>query len=155
MRKFLTLVMLCAAMFLSAQTDQITIEYLDAEQQVYELSRIHKFVLENGKFKVVDKSGQILSESELSTLDKIIFDVSTGVRPVGDIKFDVYPNPTTEVVTINGVEAGSVVRVFTLEGRMISTTVAEGESVNVNVSSLASGTYLMQIDSNVVKIIKH
>lgn len=154
MKKLLTFVMLFTAMLVSAQTDKITIEFLDAEQQVYELSKIHKFVLEDGKFKVVDNTKQVISEVEISSLNKIIFDVSTGVRPVEEIKFDVYPNPTADEVTIHGVEAGAVIRLFTIDGRMLSNTVADNENVNVSVSTLPAGTYLLQVNGNVVKIIK-
>ena len=61
----------------------------------------------------------------------------------------IYPNPAQEILLVKGVES-QMLRVFDLQGRLLKTE----NGVQVTVSDLASGTYLLQVGTQVVRFIK-
>ena len=61
----------------------------------------------------------------------------------------VYPNPTQDVLMIQGIEAQAL-RVYDLQGRML----LQQEGTQIGVSQLSEGTYLLQIGTQVVRFIK-
>jgi len=70
----------------------------------------------------------------------------------------VFPNPATNHITIKGI-SGSIITASTLSGSIIYKQVMAGESKIIDVSSWASGTYLIFVETennrSVSKIIKH
>ena len=73
--------------------------------------------------------------------------------------FNIYPNPTNSLLTIDGGQIEiETVRVFDLQGRdLISKEFKNGLYVEeVNLSNLATGIYIIQVNNNFTKkIIKH
>lgn len=154
MRKIFTFILLLASIAVMANSF-VTIEYLDAEAQQIELAKLHKFDLsDKGKFKAIDNEGNVVATKDVAQIKKISFTHPTAVESVNSLKLGVYPNPSMDEVTVEGVNAGVIVRLFTIDGRLLNVTVAESETARINVSSLAAGTYLLQAGNNVVKIIK-
>ena len=69
----------------------------------------------------------------------------------------IYPNPVTSVLTIDNPNNGvSEAKVFDMNGRLVKTSSfsANDKSVNVNVSDLSKGNYVIKIGNSVSKIIK-
>ena len=62
----------------------------------------------------------------------------------------VYPNPTQEVLHIQGATDTTPLRIYTMEGKLV--TSAEGQAIDVK--SLTNGTYLLQIGTQVARFIK-
>lgn len=58
----------------------------------------------------------------------------------------VYPNPANDVlnVEVDGAEV-SVINIYSLDGRVVSSNNANASVVNVNISSLVEGTYIYEI----------
>lgn len=77
---------------------------------------------------------------------------STTVADVQSIPFDLFPNPTDGLVTIRGkFEGKAEIRVLDCAGRLVSEKRTEGngaEPMQVDLSSLASGTYAVQLHTN-------
>jgi len=71
----------------------------------------------------------------------------------------VYPNPTKDVITVSNSSAISNVKVVNLLGQTIINQNANTETVQVNLSEIAAGTYILQVNtegaSTSVKVIKH
>jgi hypothetical protein len=77
---------------------------------------------------------------------------AVGVEDITASTFDVYPNPATDVVTVELSEVGSVdaqIEVLDIKGQVVSSEVmsAGQTSVQVNTSSLASGIYTVRVKS--------
>jgi len=82
-----------------------------------------------------------------------------GISPFySEQQVTVFPNPATNQITVKGT-AGSIITVSTLSGSVIYKQVMADESKNIDVSSWASGTYLVSVETgnnkSVSKIIKH
>ena len=60
-------------------------------------------------------------------------------------KLLVYPSPATSVITIGGVEANSLVKVYNINGVIVVATMLDGNSLNV--SNLAKGTYIVETEN--------
>ena len=65
------------------------------------------------------------------------------------LQVKVYPNPTQDVLYVKGTE-NTILRVYDMQGQLLQT--AEGDRLTV--SSLSTGTYLLQIGTQVVRFIK-
>jgi hypothetical protein len=57
-----------------------------------------------------------------------------------------YPNPTSDVFYLTGVESG-MIAIYDLSGRLLQTSRIEGKTA-VNVSSLRQGVYMVQISGD-------
>ena len=112
------------------------------------------FVWQN--LALLDKSGGILALETLSNIRKIVFspsepDVPTNDAVVGtESLYVVYPNPTQNLLHVQGATDETPLRIYTMEGKLV--TAAEGQAIEVN--SLANGTYLLQIGTQVARFIK-
>ena len=62
----------------------------------------------------------------------------------------VYPNPTQDVLMIQGIDAQAL-RVYDLQGRLLKSAIG----TQVYVGHLAEGTYLLQVGTQVVRFIKN
>ncbi len=66
-------------------------------------------------------------------------------------EISIYPNPTTDLLNISGVEEDAVLEIYNITGSKIKT----GFGSYINVSDLASGCYILQVKvSNTVKTIR-
>lgn len=67
--------------------------------------------------------------------------------------FNLFPNPSTNFVKINSIETPiSKIQVFDISGKLILTNNYNSEiTINLNVSSLAKGIYLLKINNRITK----
>jgi len=79
-------------------------------------------------------------------------DTLLGVDEVAtNINFSVYPNPATNLVTVTSTANSSInaIEMFDVNGRMIKSIAIDNLSnVDVNISDLSSGVYMMKISSD-------
>lgn len=66
----------------------------------------------------------------------------------------VYPNPVTEQLNmrVSGVEAGSVIKMYDQNGKLVKTLLVTGRSEDIPVRGLAAGLYYLQIKTRGVLI---
>ncbi len=66
---------------------------------------------------------------------------------------NMYPNPTENHLTVAGINAGNVLRVIDVNGKIVSELTARSAIETFNLSNLASGIYSMQVlsDGAVIK----
>ncbi len=74
----------------------------------------------------------------------------TGIDELGKDLFSIYPNPTSEVITVNckGLEKKTTYTIYDLAGKVVLNGTIQNENTSVNVSSIASGSYLLDVLSN-------
>lgn len=75
-----------------------------------------------------------------------------GVQDDQEIMITVFPNPAQNFVTINGVEGNSIVKIYDVQGRMVSNQTISTKTLDV--SSLVSGMYNVQIENNGVSVVR-
>ena len=121
-----------------------------------DIAIIGKWMFVGQNLALLDKSGGILALEPLSNIRKIVFSPSEPDVPTNDAVVEteslyvVFPNPTQEELYIQGATDETPLRIYTMEGKLV--TSAEGQAIEVN--SLANGTYLLQIGTQVARFIK-
>lgn len=69
----------------------------------------------------------------------------TGCAPIYDLlKTAIYPNPAQEYIIVSGVERGDRVELLTVEGVTLWKTLAEQNSVHIDLATVPAGWYLLQ-----------
>ena len=129
----------------------IIVHTTDNAQQLHDVALIGKWVFMGDELQLLDKSGSVLASELIQNIRKITFATSltTAVEDVESDAIVVYPNPTQDVLYVKGTE-NTILRVYDMQGQLLQT--AEGDRLTV--SSLSTGTYLLQIGTQVVRFIK-
>lgn len=67
---------------------------------------------------------------------------------ISDIKLNIYPNPTSEIININIPEAIDYLELYDLVGKRITNISLAQNNTSVNLSSLEDGMYILKITTN-------
>ncbi len=125
----------------------------DGSETKYELATVQKVTFAESGMVVECKNTaakvenvRCISFSTIATTP----DITTNNSALEGTELFVYPNPVAETLRIDGAEAGSTFIIYDLQGR----TLLQTTEPQVNVSSLAQGSYLIKIGNQVVKFVK-
>lgn len=146
---FLFFAFLCS---LQVMALNLVVEHRSGAELLQDIALIGKWVYVGDDLQLLDKTGNVLATEPLANIKKITFSVSGSMTSVEDVQpsnIVVYPNPTQDVLMIQGIEAQAL-RVYDLQGRML----LQQEGTQIGVSQLSEGTYLLQIGTQVVRFIK-
>ena len=124
----------------------------DGSQQLQDIAKIGKWVFTEENLQLIDKDGNVLAIEPIAEVKKIIFSISNSETTTENVAIKsivVYPNPTQDILHIAGITPQTL-RVFDLQGRLLII----GNSTQVNVSNLNTGTYLLQVGTQVIRFIK-
>ena len=129
----------------------LVVQTSDGAQQLHDIALIGKWVFVGEELQLLDKAGVVLATEQIANIRKITFSLSstTAVEDVKDDAILVYPNPTQDILYIKGIESQTL-RVYDLQGRVLQ----EEQGNQITVSNLSTGTYLLQIGTQVVRFIK-
>ena len=147
---FLFLAFVCSMQMMALN---LVVEHRSGADLLKDIALIGKWVYEGDNLQLLDKEGNVLATEALANIRRITFSTSgpvTNVENVDSNSILVYPNPTQDVLMIQGIEAQAL-RVYDLQGRLL----VQEEGTQVNVNHLAEGTYLLQIGTQVVRFIKN
>lgn len=146
-------IILFFALVCSLQTMAISlvVEQHSGAQLLQDVAMIGKWVFEGDNLLLLDKADQVLAVESIANIKKITFsnEVPSAVEDVVENTVLVYPNPTQDVLMIQGAES-QLLRVYDMQGRLLKTE--QGEQVVVG--DLPDGTYLLQVGAQVVRFIK-
>jgi hypothetical protein len=106
---------------------------------------------DNQSFTVVNTAGKTLDGVRTITFEK---GVDTGVGSVGAQQLTLFPNPVTSTLTLTGIAAGQKVTIISMSGSKVITAITTDGQTSIDVSSLASGTYMLHAAGTTVKFIK-
>ena len=124
----------------------------DGVQQVQDIAKIGKWVFTEENLQLIDKDGNVLATEPIAEVKKITFSIHTSETATENVAINsiiIYPNPTQDILHITGVTPQTL-RVFDLQGRLLIID----NSTQVNVSHLNTGTYLLQVGTQVIRFIK-
>ena len=146
---FILICVICCS--LQTMATNLVIESRSGAEVVQDIAKIGKWVFVGEYIQLQGKEGDTLATEPIADIKKICFEPPTETD-VNDILVNtilVYPNPTQDMLMIQGAES-STLRVYNLQGRLVLT-----ESGNqISVGNLPDGTYLLQIGTQVVRFIK-
>lgn len=78
----------------------------------------------------------------------------TSVRVEGTETVRVYPNPATDVITVESAQKMSKIQIFSSTGTLLRTVEPAQQSVQLNISGLPKGLYVIVVDGRDLKIAK-
>ena len=157
MKRFFLIVGLFVAVLAGAQSNLVIVP-LSGSERAYAIQQIGKIRFEDSAACLYDKQGELLECTPTREIRKIVFsdqsENPTGFDKLFASAIEVYPNPTQSQLVVQGIEAQQVVRVFSMQGQLLITAVADANTATVNVSGLQTGSYLLQVGAEIVKFIK-
>ena len=130
----------------------LVVEHRSGADLLQDISLIGKWIYVGEYLQLLDKQGNVLATEPLANIKKITFALSgtpTATENVQTNTILVYPNPTHDVLMIQGIEPQTL-RVYDMQGRLLKVE----NGTQVSVGNLAEGTYLLQIGTQVVRFIK-
>lgn len=152
--RFLLLGWCLLPVLLLAEKALIVVPLAGEEQTVF-LSKIGKLYFSNDTVYLCAHNGVLLGEACVLDIRKIVFvDAETAVENVSADVVRVYPNPAMDYLVVEGLPERTMVRVFSLDGRLMLEQSAGGNTTVVQVGELPAGTWLLQMNTSLVKFVK-
>jgi hypothetical protein len=161
-RKLTFIITLAISFFLSysiAEEQKLVVKLKNGTENEQPLSNVQKITFNAGSMTIALKNGQTGPVS-LSDIQKILFSqTGTGIEDNianNDVVnlLSVYPNPVQDVLFVEGVEENTVIRVFNIKGALFQTVIAKEQVIQLNVSALQQGMYILQAGNQAIKFIK-
>jgi hypothetical protein len=105
----------------------------------------YKFVnwTENGVEVSTNKSYTFMAEANRSLVANFI--PQTGVEDIEELKMSVYPNPTTGIVHVFGIQEGMELNITDVSGRLVHSVKADNTTVILDLSSFRHGIYFIRV----------
>ena len=148
-----TLILICAMLCsLQCIATNLVLLQTDGTQQLQDIAKIGKWIFVEDYLQLIDKDGNVLAIEPIAEVKKITFSISNSETTTENVAINsivVYPNPTQDILHIAGITPQTL-RVFDLQGRLLIID----NSTQVNVSNLNTGTYLLQVGTQVIRFIK-
>lgn len=137
---------------------ELCIVPMSGEEQQYAFSLIGLITFDEENIYLLDHKGEVLGQQTMASVRKIVFreteqQTPTSLsQPVTHIR--AYPVPAQDMLIVEGVESGSKVRVYSMQGALMTeVAVSEGQT-QVPVAALPQGDYLLQAGVEIIKFIK-
>ena len=103
----------------------------------------------------IDASEEIWKFVSMYDINGLINCGSTDVTISSDIDFEIFPNPTSEFITINSLEKNNLsYSIFSIVGKMVMNGNINKSNPKINISQLEPQLYILMIGGNSYKIIK-
>lgn len=150
--KRLIIILFLSGLYLSSQAVNITVIRMNGKTDEIEKLSVIKFLsgntiqckLTNGRTKQVDNVRTITFDDIDTAVDNVISESSISV----------YPNPTADMLIVEGVTAKETIHIYSLNGNQVLSVMTQ-EGVNtINVSGLPNGVYLLKYANESFKLIK-
>ena len=151
--KRLIIVLFLSGLYLSSQAVNITVIRMNGTTEEIKQLSVIKFLsgntiqckLTNGRTNQVDNVRTITFDGLVGTaVDNVILESSISV----------YPNPTADMLIVEGVTAKETINIYSLNGNQVLSVMTQ-EGVNtINVSGLPNGIYLLKYANESFKLIK-
>lgn len=154
---YLLLNFVLAFTVMSKAETSLFIDYLSGDDAEIALNVIGRIEIKDEVFRLISIEGTELASCNLYEVKKISFgdNSETNIENNGFNTIAIFPNPTQDVLFINGLESNDKVRLFDLQGKLILTSVANTDgNLQVLVSQLPNGVYLLQVGVEIMKFIK-
>ena len=83
----------------------------------------------------------------------VTVDVNVGIESLEEeSSVLIYPNPASSVITVKGKELG-LVNIVSIQGLIVYSAVVDGDETSIDVSSLASGLYILDVNGTKEELI--
>ena len=136
----------------------IKVEKLNGQEYSQAFALVGRLEFTNDSMYLVSTEGQILGRELRTDVHKIVFGNDTTSLAIPSVEMDskiqIYPNPVQQSLIIKGVQKNETIRIFTLNGMVMTTAKVYDELTSIDVSNLPVGQYLLQVNTQIMKLIK-
>ena len=150
---FLFFAFLCS---LQVMALNLVVEHRSGAELLQDIALIGKWVYVGDDLQLLDKAGNVLATEPLANIKKITFAISgaqTAVEDVQSSNIVVYPNPTQDILMVENAQ-GDVLRLYSMNGRLVVTQVVENGSAQMDMAELPTGNYLLLSGNQSFQVIK-
>lgn len=145
-------VMLCLG-HLSAQEENVW--FVVSNNQEYIPYDEMDFILcsdENGEMAIATIGGQLVQG--VRNIKFTLAPSSVNTVKNAAVEVSVYPNPVVSQLSIKGLREETSVSILAVDGTVLMNTILDATRTTLDVSSLSTGIYLLQVKETIVKFIK-
>ena len=156
MKHSILLISLLFAAIVSMAETSLIIQPLTGDEQANALAQIGYVKVTSDSLFVYSHSNVLLGKNAIKDIRHIRYgepNNQEGVDEVNVTTCRVYPNPTQDMLIIDGSKADKAL-IFDLNGRLLQTTPLYGEKATINVTSLPQGDYILLLNTQTFKFIK-
>ena len=136
---------------------ELRIVPMDGEERQFAFSLIGLITFDEQNMYLHDHQGGLLGQQSLSSIRRIIFremaEVPTSLAPTM-ARIYAYPVPAQDVLMVEGIEGEGLVRVYSMQGALLTTAPVVQGKAQVPVADLPNGNYLLQAVVEIIKFIK-
>ena len=151
--KRLFILFILSGLFMNMQAVNITVIRMSGEaKEVQQVSAIQFLPGQTIQFTLT--SGE---STEMTGVRKISFENNdfTAIEDVSTPStIRVYPNPTADMLIIDGVTAKQEIAIYSLNGAKVLSTQSQEGTNTIQVSELPNGVYLLKLANETFKLIK-
>jgi len=149
------MLLLLAASYSYSQTGVI-VTYYDGTTQNFNVATTGKLYFSNDDLNVKRDVTASVTTIPVSIIKKIVFSNTLGTSTIGENRnnLSLYPNPSSDTIQIKSDSTEELdLKIYALTGQLIQQGIYQS-SQSIDVSSLAKGLYLVQVNGLTVKFSK-
>ena len=106
-----------------------------------------------GGMRCVWQYGQLIIQTTETACDEVYFNFHYDVDETTAERFQVYPNPTSGIITVSGAQPGEY-HISNMLGQTLLTGHISCETQQVDVSALLDGMYFINVNNQTIKFVK-
>lgn len=157
-----TLFLICLLWGLSLPSWSTTISVLPitGAEWLHDLSMIGKLIYQNDSLYLYDDRGNILYKEHLKKLRIVRYNADDAPTAIAETQsttsLQVYPNPATSIIVLENTATypNCIARLYNQHGQLLKSTPTQDIRTTLDISDLATGTYILLCGEKAFKIIK-
>jgi len=155
---FIATLLSCSALIVASDVQDLVVQTKDGSKNEITLSAVRRITFSGTTMTVVKKDAT-QNDYEYSNVEKLFFALrsasTTDIASIEDPTVKVYPNPTTDILFVEGIKSVENLRLYTLTGNQLTVSYTLlNNGLQLNVSALPQGFYLLQVNNQTIKIQK-
>ena len=139
---------------ISAQSEEPVWHIATDANEYIPLSEVSYLLFADGNeyFSIVKTKSEIIKDVRTVRFRNVPLSVE-GVESE-KVDLSIFPNPVASTLSLQGLRTEATLKVLSMDGATLIDTVVTPANNRVDVSSLATGVYLLQVNGTMVKFIK-
>ena len=161
MKRFLLILGVFAMVGSAKAVPSLVVKPLRGAECITALGVVGKLVYSGDSLYVYDKAQTLVFSDLLANVQHVRFSDEQPSTPTSventqgesTLQVKVYPNPTQEVLHVENAQS-EVLRLYTMDGRLVGTQAVENGSAQVDMAELPAGNYLLLCGKESFQVIK-
>lgn len=141
----------------SNSTPQLILLYPSGKELSTDLGTIGRLAFTSDSVFLISHQGEQIGKEARGKIQHIRFADQTHSAlpsPQGTDKLSICPNPAHTMLTIRGLVEETTIRIYSTDGALLTTARLSPTNNTLSVAHLTKGIYLLQINTQVLRLIK-